>query len=349
MFSLKSSVFISFAKEDRDRVEPLARYLTDKGFAIWLDREDFEYGTPLRNAIEDAFYQAACVVVVWTANSVRSSYVHARVSSAQQRGLLVPILLDSAAEIPDDLTQVQYEDLVGWNGMESPALRQITTRIRSLIERPEHLPTLSDNNGAIQETQQAVSGLHSLTSSISSIREILISESAPAKDLRGALEEVAKTYRVANSAIERFIIAGLQGGSIDPGPYVTLERGTLVTDIRNGRGHCDRILTYYFRYGGLRNWIETKVSSEQLQQVDQAFADLGTADGDLFIPLARIGDILTGESEAIVNMLFQGEERAVRQRVKEGRTTLKPLEEQLSNAMRELQELQGSLGHAEPL
>jgi hypothetical protein len=69
----------------------------------------------------------------------------------------------------------------------------------------------------------------------------------------------------------------------------------------------------------------------------------------LFRSLVDIGSILTNESRVIVNLLLAGQEGAARQRILDGRAKLEPLEKQLSDAVRELQEVESALGYTEPI
>jgi len=63
--------------------------------------------------------------------------------------------------------------------------------------------------------------------------------------------------------------------------------------------------------------------------------------------LAEIGGILTNESRVIANLLLAGQDAVARQRIRDGRMKLTSLEDQLSIAMRDLQESEGFLGYAE--
>jgi hypothetical protein len=107
-------VFISCAHQDQDRTEPLVRYLAGNGQSIWFDRQNIEPGTSYRSAIENALYEAACVLVVWTITSIGSDIVRSEAARGQQRGTLVPILLDAQATIPVGFTELEYVDLTRW-------------------------------------------------------------------------------------------------------------------------------------------------------------------------------------------------------------------------------------------
>jgi hypothetical protein len=152
-----------------------------------------------------------------------------------------------------------------------------------------------------------------------------------------------------NAAILRFVSPAMGTGPIDGQAYLELERTGLTAQIENGRGHCGVILTLYGRYGGVRDRIKNSLPGGTLLEMDAAFSRLGTADGDLFDPLVQIGDVLTNESRVIVNLIISGYEEAARKRILEGRLKLAPFEEQLSGAMRELQQAAAALGYTEPI
>jgi hypothetical protein len=172
----------------------------------------------------------------------------------------------------------------------------------------------------------------------------LIPGSGPVKDLLGSLGEVHRTYTAVSEAISRFV-APAAARQIDPKAYLDMERGALVRTIENNRGHCTRVLEYYIRAGGLRDWLEPRLAPKKLEKVDEAFRRLGTADGDLFADLARIGGVMTEEASAIVGLLLSGQQQVARKRILEGRKKLLPLERSLAAAMTRLQQIESSLGY----
>src|SRR5262245_55433684 len=94
-----------------------------------------------------------------------------------------------------------------------------------------------------------------------------------------------------------------------------MERGELTTLIDSNRGHCMWIVEYYARVGGLRDWLEPRLKPDTLKVLDEAFGQLGHADGDLFEHLVGIGDVLTGEASAVVGLLLAGQQRIARERI----------------------------------
>lgn len=97
------------------------------------------------------------------------------------------------------------------------------------------------------------------------------------------------------------------------------------------------------------NAIETRLSDEQLRDLDNTFATLGTADGGAFKQMTQIGDYLRDESRAVVNSMFARQEEVARERVATTWRLLEPLEKELSDAMKQMQRLEASLGNATSL
>ncbi|MEO8118969.1 MAG: toll/interleukin-1 receptor domain-containing protein [Rhodoferax sp.] len=67
------NVFVSYAREDRPLAEQLAHALSASGLQVWWDR-DLAAGSEFTAVIEAKLLGAAVVIVLWSADSVRSSY-----------------------------------------------------------------------------------------------------------------------------------------------------------------------------------------------------------------------------------------------------------------------------------
>lgn len=107
-----ADVFVSYARDDRDRVAPLVEAIVANGWSVWWDQE-IGPGAAFRRVIEDELAAARCVVVVWTANSVESDWVNAEASEGLARRVLVPVRFEDI-RIPLVFRQTQACDLFGW-------------------------------------------------------------------------------------------------------------------------------------------------------------------------------------------------------------------------------------------
>jgi hypothetical protein len=88
-----ADVFVSYASEDRARVEPLAQVLLGRGWSVWWDRK-IPVGKSFDRVIEEEIGRAKCVIVLWSTNSVGKEWVRTEADDAKSRGILVPAFLD---------------------------------------------------------------------------------------------------------------------------------------------------------------------------------------------------------------------------------------------------------------
>jgi TIR domain len=107
-----TDIFLSYAKEDRERARNLATALEAAGWSVWWDR-DIQVGQAFDQAIENALDSAKCVVVLWSKHSVSSEWVKNEAASAAERGMLVPALIDDV-RTPLEFRRRQTANLIGW-------------------------------------------------------------------------------------------------------------------------------------------------------------------------------------------------------------------------------------------
>jgi TIR domain len=100
-----SDIFISYAREDKSRVETLAKALQDSGWSVWWDPH-IPTGKRFDEVIEDALSKAKCIIVVWSKDSVASSFVRAEASDGADRQILLPVMIDEV-KIPLAFRQIQ--------------------------------------------------------------------------------------------------------------------------------------------------------------------------------------------------------------------------------------------------
>lgn len=347
---LPGHVFLSYAHEDYERVKPVVDYLATRNLDVWWDRR-LQAGQEWSRVLEEKLRTASCVVVVWTHKSVDSRFVRSEARDALNRAknkeLVICVRLDTDASIPLPFGELQYADLTNWRGGPSRELRHLGSVARRLAMRRSEW----DDNGSlaqrsdIEGPRRAAADLRQATARISALADILAAEAKPAADLRATLKEVHKTYDAVNDAVAKFVAAAVSEGSASRRVFARFERGSLKKLIRDGRGHCHLIYQRYYGRRGLREWLKDRVTSRKLQEADRAFGRLAGADFGLFDDLARIGNILTNESRAIVNLLIADQEEASRRRIASGRKRLLPVERELEKGIRQLQTLEQRLGY----
>ena len=88
-----ADVFLSYSSRDRERARNVAEELRTHELSVWWDRELLA-GKAFDQSIQAELDAARCVVVLWSSESVGSTWVRAEASRAQERGILVPALIE---------------------------------------------------------------------------------------------------------------------------------------------------------------------------------------------------------------------------------------------------------------
>jgi hypothetical protein len=137
-----ADVFVSYGREDKTRVAPIVEALNSLGLLVWSDAR-IGAGAQWDEEIEKQLAEAKAIVVCWSHDSVKSTWVKAEAKFAQEHDKLVPCLLDDC-RIPIQFQFDQAEDLSGWSGaLDHPGWRKVVDSIGNRVGRPG-LPYLLD-------------------------------------------------------------------------------------------------------------------------------------------------------------------------------------------------------------
>lgn len=137
-------VFVSYAREDRPLAEQLAQALSASGLQVWWDR-NLAAGSEFTAVIEAKLLGAAVVIVLWSAESVRSSFVRDESSRALKTGKLLPVRIEDV-ELPLGFGQLHTLDLLDWDGDAGDDLFQtllFEVRQQQGPDQPPERPRLS--------------------------------------------------------------------------------------------------------------------------------------------------------------------------------------------------------------
>ena len=102
-------IFVSYAREDRACAARLADALSACGWRVWWDR-DIDVGADFATVIESNLAQAQAVIVLWSAESVRSAFVKDEAGRAREASKLHPVRTAHVAR-PLGFGQIQTFDL----------------------------------------------------------------------------------------------------------------------------------------------------------------------------------------------------------------------------------------------
>ena len=107
-------VFVSYARKNRPVAEQLAEALSASGLEVWWD-SDLTAGAEFAAVIEAKLLGAAVVIVMWSADSVRSSFVRDESARALKYDKLLPVRIEDI-ELPLGFGQLHTLDLLDWEG-----------------------------------------------------------------------------------------------------------------------------------------------------------------------------------------------------------------------------------------
>ena len=96
-----ADIFISYARENADMAKVLADYLIEQNYTVWWDRNLLP-GQQVNQAISQEIDNSRCVIVIWTKESISSSWVNDEADQANYVKKLIPIKADEldARELP---------------------------------------------------------------------------------------------------------------------------------------------------------------------------------------------------------------------------------------------------------
>ena len=125
-----ADVFISYAREDRKRVEQIHALLEAERVSSWFDVE-ISAGERFADRTAKELASAKAVVVIWSKHSLKSDWVADEAGEARDTGRLAPISLDGSVP-PLGFRQFQCVDFSGWTGRRDRAFEELLAAIRKL-------------------------------------------------------------------------------------------------------------------------------------------------------------------------------------------------------------------------
>jgi tetratricopeptide (TPR) repeat protein len=131
-----ADVFLSYKREDRDKVRPLVDSLLGRGWSVWWDNR-IGAGESWDQVIEAELKAAKCVLVVWSKRSIESDWVRAEAHDARDRRCLIPVIIDGVTP-PSIFKMLQATDLSSWKGdRDDPNFAHVCAGIARLVPLPE--------------------------------------------------------------------------------------------------------------------------------------------------------------------------------------------------------------------
>jgi adenylate cyclase len=109
-----TDIFISYARSTDAQAKRIAEALRAVGYAVWSD-EYLPAHRAYAEVIEERLSAAKAVVVIWSADGVKSEWVRSEANRARESHKLVQIAFEPVVP-PMPFDQIQCADMSGWTG-----------------------------------------------------------------------------------------------------------------------------------------------------------------------------------------------------------------------------------------
>jgi adenylate cyclase len=127
-----SHVFISYARSTANQAQQVAEALRAQGFGVWRD-DELPAHRAYADVIEERLQAAKAVVVIWSAEAVKSHWVRSEADKARAQDKLIQLTVDGTA-LPMPFDQIQCAELLGWTGdLETPGWRKVVASVADLV------------------------------------------------------------------------------------------------------------------------------------------------------------------------------------------------------------------------
>ena len=127
-----TDIFISYARGTADQAHRVAEALRALGYGVWRD-DELPAHRAYAEVIEERLAAAKVVVVIWSAEAVKSQWVFSEANRAREGAKLVQLSLD-ATRLPMPFDTLQCADMAGWDGdTNAPGWRKVVASVGDLI------------------------------------------------------------------------------------------------------------------------------------------------------------------------------------------------------------------------
>ncbi len=127
-------IFVSYAREDLDRVRPIVRVLARRGWRVWWDRKLLA-GKPFTASIRNELQTSKAVVVIWSEKSLKSDWVESEAHYGMEHKVLVPVRL-TEIDPPFPFGRIQAVDHFLDGEPTGEVLALLVRSLENLIGKP---------------------------------------------------------------------------------------------------------------------------------------------------------------------------------------------------------------------
>ncbi len=132
------TVFVSYSRDDLRLVRPIIAAIEAAGYPVWWDGM-LSPGERFAASTEAALEGARAVVVLWSAKSIASHWVHDEATRGRERGCLVPLSVDGSKP-PLGFRQFQTYKVNPHRAAHDPGVAAMLQAVAALHDGPAQRP-----------------------------------------------------------------------------------------------------------------------------------------------------------------------------------------------------------------
>jgi hypothetical protein len=129
-----AKLFLSYSRKDETKARRLTAWLERGGHSVWRDKDDIGGGASFSSEIENALTECDAVLVLWSVDSISSSWVRDEAGFGRDADKLLPFSLD-ATQPPLGFRQFQTIDISKWRSGDPPDADRILQAIERVTGR----------------------------------------------------------------------------------------------------------------------------------------------------------------------------------------------------------------------
>jgi len=143
------TIFISYAREDIDRVRLIAEGLWRLGWQVWLEFPTLSPALLFTNESIAALGDTKRIVFMWSNSSVESDWLVPELSSILENRRVVSVVLDDGLNVPEPFNQLEQHDLSNWSGdISAPEFEKFASAFSILLESSEEASIDADQSSS---------------------------------------------------------------------------------------------------------------------------------------------------------------------------------------------------------
>ena len=126
----KTTIFISYKREDKRIAKKLFTLLQEDGFTVWWDQK-IKAGESFVSKIHEQAEKCDVLIALYSLKALQSKYIEAEATYAFEHNKLIPIIIENI-ELPIPFRTTQYINFIHWDEKRNETYDQLLEAIKNI-------------------------------------------------------------------------------------------------------------------------------------------------------------------------------------------------------------------------